>query len=55
MIYLINAGLQVVVTYWGHVLGLKIETEMRRKAFDHLQILSFGFSTSIRRDIWWRG
>ncbi len=43
VIYLLNAGLQVVVTYWGHMLGLKIETEMRRKAFDHLQKLSFGF------------
>jgi ATP-binding cassette subfamily B protein len=43
LIYLINAGLQVIVTYWGHMLGLKIETEMRRKAFDHLQKLSFGF------------
>nr|CAD6410082.1 ABC transporter ATP-binding protein [Rhizobium sp. Q54] len=43
MVYLLNAGLQVVVTYWGHMLGINIETEMRRKAFDHLQKLSFGF------------
>ncbi|MGF0540648.1 ABC transporter ATP-binding protein [Agrobacterium sp. ES01] len=43
LIYIVNAGLQVVVTYWGHMLGIKIETEMRRKAFDHLQKLSFGF------------
>ncbi|MDQ0423492.1 ATP-binding cassette subfamily B protein [Peteryoungia aggregata LMG 23059] len=43
LIYIVNAGLQVVVMYWGHMLGLKIETEMRRKAFDHLQKLSFGF------------
>jgi ATP-binding cassette, subfamily B, bacterial len=43
LIYLVNASLQVIVTYWGHMLGLKIETEMRRKAFDHLQKLSFGF------------
>jgi ATP-binding cassette subfamily B protein len=43
LIYLINAGLQVVVTYWGHMLGVRIEAEMRRKAFDHLQKLSFGF------------
>ncbi|GAA4171453.1 ABC transporter ATP-binding protein [Shinella granuli] len=43
LIYLVNAGLQVIVTYWGHMLGLKIETEMRRKAFDHLQKLSFGY------------
>ncbi|MBK0022886.1 ABC transporter ATP-binding protein/permease [Brucella pseudogrignonensis] len=43
LIYLVNAGLQIIVTYWGHMLGLKIETEMRRRAFDHLQKLSFGF------------
>ena len=43
LIYIINAGLQVVVTYWGHMLGINIETEMRRKAFDHLQKLSFGY------------
>lgn len=42
-IYVLNAFLQVVVTYWGHMLGIKIETEMRRKAFAHLQKLSFGF------------
>ncbi len=42
-IYLINAGLMVVVTYWGHMLGINIETEMRHKAFDHLQKLSFGW------------
>lgn len=42
-IYLLNTGLMVVVTYWGHMLGINIETEMRRKAFDHLQKLSFRF------------
>ena len=42
-IYVFNAGLMVVVTYWGHVLGIAIETEMRRRAFDHLQKLSFQF------------
>lgn len=41
--YLLSAGLQVIVTYWGHMLGIGIETEMRAKAFDHLQKLSFGF------------
>ena len=43
MIYVLNAGLMAMVTYWGHMLGINIETEMRRKAFDHLQKLSFGF------------
>jgi ATP-binding cassette subfamily B protein len=42
-LYLLNAGLMVVVTYWGHMLGINIETEMRRKSFDHLQKLSFRF------------
>jgi ATP-binding cassette subfamily B protein len=42
-VYVLNAGLMATVTYWGHMLGINIETEMRRKAFDHLQKLSFGF------------
>ena len=42
-VYLMNTGLNAVVTYWGHVLGINIETEMRRRAFDHLQKLSFTF------------
>ncbi|MFC0407288.1 ABC transporter ATP-binding protein [Roseomonas elaeocarpi] len=42
-IYLANTGLMAVVAYWGHALGINIETEMRRKLFDHLQKLSFRF------------
>ncbi len=42
-VYLVNTGLMAVVTYWGHKLGINIETEMRRRAFDHLQKLSFSF------------
>ncbi|TCT05473.1 ATP-binding cassette subfamily B protein [Aquabacter spiritensis] len=43
VIYLLNTGLMAVVTYWGHMLGINIETEMRRRAFDHVQKLSFSF------------
>ncbi len=42
-VYLANTGLTAVVVYWGHLLGINIETEMRRRAFDHLQKLSFSF------------
>lgn len=42
-VYIVNTGLMAIVTYWGHMLGINIETELRRKAFDHLQKLSFGF------------
>ncbi|WP_404469359.1 ABC transporter ATP-binding protein [Sutcliffiella horikoshii] len=42
-IYAINTGLHYVVTYWGHMLGINIETDMRRKLFQHMQKLSFGY------------
>jgi ATP-binding cassette subfamily B protein len=42
-IYLVNSGLMAIVIYWGHMLGINIETEMRRKAFEHLQKLSFAY------------
>ena len=48
VIYLINAGLMVIVIYWGHKLGINIETEMRRRAFSHLQRLSFGYFDKVR-------
>ncbi|MGQ3671868.1 ABC transporter ATP-binding protein [Xanthobacter sp. TB0136] len=42
-IYVLNTILMVVVTYWGHMLGINIETDMRARAFEHLQKLSFSF------------
>ncbi|MBY0595792.1 ABC transporter ATP-binding protein [Bacillus bingmayongensis] len=42
-IYVLNAGLQYIVTYWGHMLGVNIETDMRQKLFNHIQKLSFRF------------
>ncbi|GKS14678.1 multidrug ABC transporter ATP-binding protein [Paenibacillus chitinolyticus] len=43
VIYLLNMVLNYVVTYWGHMLGVNIETDMRKKLFDHIQKLSFRF------------
>ena len=40
---MLNTALQYVVTYWGHMLGINIETDMRRNVFEHLQKLSFRF------------
>ena len=48
VIYLVNAGLMAIVIYWGHKLGINIETEMRRRAFAHLQRLSFGYFDKVR-------
>lgn len=41
VLYAVNAGLLTVVIYWGHKLGINIETAMRARAFDHLTRLSW--------------
>jgi len=43
IVYLISTFLQFVVTYWGHKLGLNIETDMREDLFNHVQKQSFRF------------
>ncbi|WP_100011879.1 ABC transporter ATP-binding protein [Lentibacillus sediminis] len=42
-IYLLSTGLQYVVTYLGHKLGINIETDMREDLFQHVQRQSFRF------------
>ncbi|MEK4509138.1 ABC transporter ATP-binding protein [Paenibacillus anaericanus] len=42
-IYVVSAALHFVVTYWGHKLGISIESDMRKKLFDRVQKLSFRF------------
>ena len=41
--FALRAFLQYVVTYWGHTLGVKMETDIRSDLFAHLQKLSFRF------------
>lgn len=48
VIYAINAGLMAVVIYWGHMLGINIETEMRARAFGHLTRLSWRWYDTAR-------
>ena len=43
IIYCLTAVLRGVVNYFGHMLGIHIETDMRRQVFSHLQKLSFRF------------
>ncbi|MGN7455007.1 ABC transporter ATP-binding protein [Paenibacillus pasadenensis] len=42
-VYGVTALLNYIVTYWGHMLGINIETDMRRNLFGHVQKLSFRF------------
>ncbi|MGD6966251.1 ABC transporter ATP-binding protein [Rossellomorea vietnamensis] len=42
-LYVMSSGMQFVVNYWGHKLGINIETDMRRELFNHVQRQSFRF------------
>jgi ATP-binding cassette subfamily B protein len=50
LIYLLSMGLQFIVTYWGHKLGINIETDMRKELFSHVQKLSFRFFDNTKTD-----
>ncbi len=41
LVYAFNTLLMGIVIYWGHMLGIEIETEMRARAFSHLTRLSW--------------
>ncbi len=41
--YVLRAGLQYIVCYWGHTFGIRVEADIRRDLFSHIQTLSFGF------------
>ncbi|QEE46970.1 ABC transporter ATP-binding protein [Rhizobium sp. WL3] len=47
-IYVVNAALMAIVIYWGHKLGINIETSMRAKAFEHLTTLSWRWYDTAR-------
>ncbi|MDO5016007.1 MAG: ABC transporter ATP-binding protein [Eubacteriales bacterium] len=42
-LYLIQAICQYYVTSWGHIMGAKIEYDMRSKIFAHMEKLSFSY------------
>lgn len=42
-LYIISTFLQYIVNYWGHMLGINIETDMRQQLFNHVQRQSFRF------------
>ncbi len=42
-IYIMKAGLNFVVQYWGHIVGVRMQADMRHDIFLHLQRLPFSF------------
>ncbi|MBO5479841.1 MAG: ABC transporter ATP-binding protein [Clostridia bacterium] len=43
LIYALKSILTYIVGYWGHVLGVRIQGDMRRDLFNHVESLSFSF------------
>ncbi len=43
ILYVVRAALQYIVDYWGHVLGARIEYDMRKDLFNHINKLSFSY------------
>ncbi|MET1249668.1 ABC transporter ATP-binding protein [Sporolactobacillus sp. STCC-11] len=43
LFYIINTLMHYVVTYWGHMLGINIETDIRQELFEHIERQSFHF------------
>ena len=41
--YALRAGMHFIVTYYGHMMGVLIEADIRRDLFQHMQDLSFSF------------
>ena len=41
--YVIRSLLQFVITYWGHIFGVRVEADIRRDLFQHLQTLGYDY------------
>ena len=46
--YIVRAVLLFIINYWGHVLGIRMEADIRRDIFSHIQELSFSFYDKVR-------
>ena len=43
LIYILKAILTFIIQYWGHILGVKIQGDMRKELFAHLEDLPFSY------------
>ena len=41
--FVLRSGLYFVVGYWGHTFGIRVEADIRRDLFEHMQELGFDF------------
>ncbi len=43
LIYLVKMGLNYFIQYFGHVVGVRMQADMRKEAFDHIEKLPFTY------------
>ena len=41
--FVIRAGMNYIITYWGHMFGVRVEADLRDALFRHMQSLDFKF------------
>ena len=44
----VRAVLNYIIDYWGHIVGTRMERDMRRNLFEHLQTLSFDYFDNVK-------
>ena len=44
----VRAFLNYIIDYWGHIVGTRMERDMRRDLFEHLQTLSFDYFDNVK-------
>lgn len=46
--FVVRAGMNYIITYWGHMFGVRVEADLRDDLFRHMQSLDFKFFDSNR-------
>ena len=46
--FVVRAGMNYIITYWGHMFGVRVEADLRADLFRHMQSLDFKFFDSNR-------
>ena len=46
--FVVRAGMNYIITYWGHMFGVRVEADLRDDLFKHMQSLDFKFFDSNR-------
>lgn len=46
--FFLRAVLNYIITYWGHMFGVRVEADLREDLFSHMQNLDFGFFNKSR-------